>query len=121
MAETVSVKMLRSIGGYREGATRELSAADAKRLGDRGLVEITGKAAPAPQNKMEPAPQNKADRAPENRRIDPNFLDRSVSAILPDLERKSKAELQAVYDAERHGKTRKSLMAPLKDMIAAAE
>jgi hypothetical protein len=55
--------------------------------------------------------------APQNKRIDPNFLDRSVSAILPDLEGKSNAELRAIYDAEKHGKTRKSLMGPLGEML----
>jgi hypothetical protein len=61
------------------------------------------------------------ERGPEifatKQRIDPNFLDRSVSAILPDLEGKSDAELRAIYDAEKHGKTRKSLMGPLNEML----
>jgi hypothetical protein len=117
MADLVKVTVLRAVGGYAEGDTRELSPADAKRLGDRGVVKAIGA---APQNKMEPAPQNKAERAPEKKqaeRIDPNFLDRSVSAILPDLEGKSDAELRAIYDAEKHGKTRKSLMGPLNEML----
>lgn len=61
MADTVKVKMLRGVGGFEEGATREMSAADAKRLAARGVVEITGKSvSAAPANKAEPAPANKA-------------------------------------------------------------
>lgn len=62
MADTVKVKMLRGVGGFEEGASRELSATDARRLVDRGVAELIGgaKAERALDNKMEAAPDNKA-------------------------------------------------------------
>lgn len=60
----VKVKMLRPIGGYEEGDTRDLSAADAKRLEARGAVQIVdGKKADkrATANKSEG--RSKADKA----------------------------------------------------------
>jgi hypothetical protein len=57
MADKVKVKMLRAVGGFAEGAERELSASDAKRLEARGVVEVTKAKADAPA-------ENKA--APEN-------------------------------------------------------
>ena len=53
------VKLLRPLDGKSEGDTAEYPEADAKRLEARGIVEIVGKSAPAPENKMEPAPENK--------------------------------------------------------------
>lgn len=61
MADMVKVKMLRALGGYQEGDTRELSSADAKRLAARGVVQITReKAEPEHENKMEADHENKA-------------------------------------------------------------
>lgn len=64
MAGMVNVKVLRAVGGFEEGDTRELAEADAKRLAGRGVVRIIReKAEPAPLNKMEPALENKAAKA----------------------------------------------------------
>ncbi|RZJ01821.1 MAG: hypothetical protein EON90_02095 [Brevundimonas sp.] len=61
MAELVKVKMLRAVGGYAVNDEREVSQADAKRLEARGIVRVLkGKAAAAPENKMDAAPANKA-------------------------------------------------------------
>lgn len=65
MAELVKVKVLRALGGFEVNAERELSQSDAKRLEARGVVKIIGKAAKAPENKMEPKAENKAAPAPE--------------------------------------------------------
>ena len=58
------VKSLRPLDGKPEGYTHEFSPADAKRLADRGLVEIVKeKAAAEPENKQAPAPANKSRTA----------------------------------------------------------
>lgn len=61
---SIKVKLLRPLDGKEVGATAEYSDADAKRLEQRGAVEIitekAQKAAPSPENKMAPAVQNKA-------------------------------------------------------------
>lgn len=57
----VKVKLLRPLDGQPEGGNTYYPEADAKRLAERGLVEIVAvKAEPAPRNKAEPAPSNKA-------------------------------------------------------------
>lgn len=77
MAYEVRVKMLRAVGGFKEGDARRLSVGDAERLQARGVVEIVGapshsaakppakkkrgaKKAAAPQNKKAAAPANKS-------------------------------------------------------------
>lgn len=62
-----------------------------------------------------------ADTAPEpvSVLIPADFLDRSVAAILPDLEGMSAAELEALRAAETGGKTRKSLIAAIEAHVAA--
>jgi hypothetical protein len=52
-------------------------------------------------------------------KIDPEFLDRSVKAIIPDLADKPAPELQAILAAETAGKTRKSLITEIETLIAA--
>jgi hypothetical protein len=47
------------------------------------------------------------------------FLDRAVDKIIPDLDGKPVAFLAAVKAAEEAGKTRKSLIARLDELIAA--
>lgn len=61
---SIKVKLLRPLDGKEVGAIVEYSDADAKRLEQRGAVQIVGgKAAPEPQNKKAPEAANKASPA----------------------------------------------------------
>lgn len=56
-----TVKLLRPLDGKAEGDTAEYPELDAKRLAEKGVVELVAeKQAPAPENKAELAPANKA-------------------------------------------------------------
>lgn len=58
---TTKVRLIRPLDGREPGSIAEYPDLDAKRLAERGAVEIVKeKAAPATQNKMAPAAENKA-------------------------------------------------------------
>lgn len=58
---TTKVKLLRPLDGKDIGSVVEYPDLDAKRLAERGAVEIVReKAASAPENKKAPAVENKA-------------------------------------------------------------
>lgn len=54
------VTLLRALDGKAEGDEAQYTAADAKRLAERGLVKVV-------EEKQEKASENKAERAPANK------------------------------------------------------
>ena len=68
-------------------------------------------------DEMPNAPEEKGGEGAKAGSAGPDLLDNPASVVIPALEGKSLAELEALSDAERGGKIRKGVMAALDAAI----